>query len=473
MPHRPCRFDDVPQRDAAGAYPALDAARRPCAIACTRPFTKSAMSTPPLSVASSTRKGRERWWKRLGPGLITGAADDDPSGIATYSQAGAQLGYAAGWTLLFTYPLMVGIQLASARIGRVTGRSLVANFAHFCPRWLVAALVLLLLTANVINLGADLNAMGAAAALVLPGRAAWYVVGFGLVSLLLQVFLPYERYVRVLKWLTLSLFAYVAVVFAVDVDWAAALKGTFMPSIEWNKDYVTTVVAILGTTISPYLFFWQAAQEVEEIKRVPRDQPLRVAPEQARGQLRRLRIDTAVGMGFSNLVAFFMIVATAATLHAHGITDIETTEQAAEALRPIAGEAAFLLFALGIVGTGLLALPVLAGSAADAVACYFHVRSGLDLSLAEGRSFYGILAAAMVIGLAIGLSGVNPISALYWSAVINAVISVPVMVAVMIAAGSRKVMGPMVLPLKWKVLGWLATAAMAAASLALLVVSIG
>ena len=416
---------------------------------------------------------RRPWWAQLGPGLITGAADDDPSGIATYSQAGAQYGYTVGWTILVTFPLMVGIQLASARIGRVTGRSLVANFAHFCPRWLVAALVLLLLTANVINLGADLNAMGAAAALVLPGRAAWYVVGFGLVSLLLQVFLPYERYVRVLKWLTLSLFAYVAVVFAVDVDWPAALKGTFMPSFEWNKAYVTTVVAILGTTISPYLFFWQAQQEVEEIKRVPRDEPLRVAPEQARRQLRRLRIDTAVGMGFSNVVAFFMIVATAATLHANGITDIETTEQAAEALRPIAGEAAFLLFALGIVGTGMLALPVLAGSAADAVACYFRVRRGLDLSLTDGRSFYGILAAAMVVGLAIGLSGVNPISALYWSAVINAVISVPVMVAVMIAAGSRKVMGPMVLPLKWKVLGWLATAAMAAASLALLVVSIG
>jgi NRAMP (natural resistance-associated macrophage protein)-like metal ion transporter len=431
------------------------------------------MSTPPLSATSTARKSRERWWTRLGPGLITGAADDDPSGIATYSQAGAQMGYGACWTLLFAYPLMVGIQLASARIGRVTGKSLIANFAQFCPRWLVAALVLLLLTANVINLGADLNAMGAAAALVLPGRAAWYVLGFGLVSLLLQVFLPYERYVRVLKWLTLSLFAYVAVVFAVDVDWAATLKGTFMPSMQWNKEYVTTVVAILGTTISPYLFFWQAAQEVEEIERVPRDQPLRVAPEQARRQLRRLRIDTAVGMGFSNLVAFFMIVATAATLHAHGITDIETTEQAAEALRPIAGEAAFLLFALGIVGTGMLALPVLAGSAADAVACYFHVRRGLSLPLAEGRSFYGILAAAMVIGLVIGLSGVNPISALYWSAVINAVISVPVMVAVMVAATSRKVMGTMVLPLKWKLLGWLATAAMAAAALALFIVTIG
>ncbi|RZL85829.1 MAG: divalent metal cation transporter [Variovorax sp.] len=413
------------------------------------------------------------WLSRLGPGLITGAADDDPSGIATYSQAGAQLGYGAGWTLLLTYPLMVGIQLASARIGRVTGKGLTETFTRFCPRWMVAALVLLLLTANVINLGADLSAMGASAAMVLHGPASAYAVGFGVVSLLLQVFLPYQRYVRVLKWLTLSLFAYVGVVFAVDVDWAAAMKGTFAPSFQWNKAYVTTIVAILGTTISPYLFFWQATQECEEIRRVPEDQALRIAPEQARRQLRRLRIDTAVGMGFSNLIAFFMIIATAATLHANGKTDIATTAEAAEALRPIAGDTAFLLFALGIVGTGMLALPVLAGSAADAVASYFRLRKGLDLPLAKGRSFYGILAAAMAIGLGISLSGLDPMAALYWSAVINAVISVPVMVAVMIAASSRKVMGKMVLPLKWKTLGWLATAAMAAASLALLVVSVG
>jgi Mn2+/Fe2+ NRAMP family transporter len=275
-----------------------------------------------------------------------------------------------------------------------------------------------------------------------------------------------------LKWLTLSLFAYVVVVCVVGVDWAAALKELAAPSFKWSKGHVTTVVAILGTTISPYLFFWQAAQEVEEIKRVPQDHPLRTAPEQARRQLRRLRIDTAVGMGFSNLIALFMIFATAATLHANGKTDIETAAQAAAALRPIAGDAAFLLFAMGIIGTGMLALPVLAGSAADAVASYFHLRKGLNLPLAKGRSFYGILAAAMAIGVAISLSGVNPISALYWSAVINAVISVPVMVAVMIAASSPKVMGNIVLPFKWKLLGWLATAAMAAASLALLEVSV-
>jgi NRAMP (natural resistance-associated macrophage protein)-like metal ion transporter len=440
-----------------------------------RPRERSGrMSSPtPVLVPPPNANTRQRWWSKLGPGLITGAADDDPSGIATYSQAGAQLGYGAGSLMLFTYPLMVGIQLASAHIGRVTGRGLVGAFERVCPRSLVAGLVLLLLTANVINLGADLSAMGDAAAMVLPGRAAWYAVGFGVVSLLLQVFLPYERYVRVLKWLTLSLFAYVGVVCVVGVDWSEALKQLVAPSFKWNKEHVTTVVAILGTTISPYLFFWQASQECEEIKRVPEDQPLRAAPEQAQRHFRRLRIDTAVGMGFSNLIALFMILATAATLHANGKTDIATTAQAAEALRPIAGDAAFVLFAMGILGTGMLALPVLAGSAADAVASYFHLRKGLSLPLAKGRSFYGILAAAMAVGVGISLSGVNPISALYWSAVINAVLSVPVMVAVMVAASSPKVMGQLVLPFKWKLLGWLATAAMAAASLALLVVSLG
>jgi Mn2+/Fe2+ NRAMP family transporter len=338
---------------------------------------------------------------------------------------------------------------------------------------MVAALVALLLIANVINLGADLSAMGDSAALVLHGHAAWYAAGFGVLSLLLQVFMTYERYVRVLKWLTLSLFAYVGVVFAVDVDWGAAMRGVFAPSFHWSREYVTTVVAILGTTISPYLFFWQASQEVQDIKRVPEDQPLRIAPDQARRQLRRLRIDTAVGMGFSNLIAFFVITAAAATLHANGQTQIDSTAQAAAALRPIAGDAAFMLFALGIIGTGMLALPVLAGSAAEAVASYFHMRKGLDLTLAQGRSFYGILAAAMAIGVAISLSGLNPISALYWAAVINAVISVPVMAAVMIAASSRAVMREMVLPRKWKVLGWLATGAMGAASVALGVVSVG
>jgi NRAMP (natural resistance-associated macrophage protein)-like metal ion transporter len=423
---------------------------------------------PDPAIAAETSPGRDTsgdaWWKKLGPGLITGAADDDPSGIATYSQGGAQYGYNVSWTLLVTYPLMVGIQLASARIGRITGKGLTENFARFCPRWIVYSLVFLLVIANVINLGADLNAMGDSIALVVGGPKAIYAVGLGTLSLLLQVFLPYERYVKVLKWMTLSLLAYVGVGFAAHVDWGTALRSAVIPKITWNKDYATTIVAILGTTISPYLFFWQAAQEVEEIKRVPSDQPLRIAPRQAKSHLRRLRIDTAVGMGFSNLIAFFMIVATAATLHAQGVTNIETTSQAAQALKPIAGQFAFLMFALGILGTGLLALPVLAGSAAYAVASLLRIRKGLDLPLGEAKAFYAILAASMLIGALISASGLNPIRTLYWAAVINAVISVPIMVAVMIAASHPKIIGPMALPTRWKFLGWAATAAMAAAT---------
>jgi NRAMP (natural resistance-associated macrophage protein)-like metal ion transporter len=433
--------------------------------------------------ASSTRSNRDQsegqspkdstsWWQKLGPGLITGAADDDPSGIATYSQGGAQFGFNIAWTVLVTYPLMVAIQLASARIGRVTGKGLTETFSRFCPAWVVNGLVGLLVIANVINVGADLNAMGDSAKLVLGGYGVAYTSAFGVVSLLLQVFLPYAKYVRILKWLTLSLLAYVGVAFAAKVNWLEALHATVLPTIHWSKDYVTTVVAILGTTISPYLFFWQADQEVEEINRVSRDQPLRIAPGQAKSQLRRLRIDTFVGMGFSNLIAYFMILATAATLHAHGISSIETTSQAAQALKPVAGQFAFLLFAAGVVGTGLLALPVLAGSAAYAVSTLFKVRKGLDQPLASARPFYAILAGAMVIGAVISVSGLNPIKALYWSAVINAVISVPIMIAVMVASSRKKIMHEMTLPVRWVVLGWLATGAMAAATLAMAVTTL-
>jgi NRAMP (natural resistance-associated macrophage protein)-like metal ion transporter len=437
----------------------------------TRPAPLSSAPSARAPDAEGARAPREAWWKTLGPGLITGAADDDPSGIATYTQAGAQFGYAVGWTILVTFPLMVGIQLASARIGRITGKGLTENFARFCPRWLVVALVMLLVVANVINIGADLNAMGDAAALLLDPRGhahaarLGFAVGLALLSLLLQVFVPYERYVSVLKWLTLSLLAYVGVGFAARVDWTDALWQTLVPRLHWQREYATTLVAILGTTISPYLFFWQAAQEVEEIRRVETDKPLRIAPEQARRHLRRLRLDTLVGMGFSNLIAFFMIVAAAATLHAHGVHDIETTAQAAQALQPIAGESAVLLFAVGVVGTGLLALPVLAGSAAYAVASLLHVRKGLDQPLSAARAFYGILAAALLVGLVIGGSGLNPIKALYWSAVINAVIAVPIMVAVMVAASHHKIVGTLALPPLWRALGWLATLAMGAATL--------
>lgn len=404
------------------------------------------------------------WWSKLGPGLITGAADDDPSGIATYSQAGAQYGYAVGWTILVTFPLMVGIQLASARIGRITGKGLTETFAKLCPRWLVVGLVSLLVIANVINLGADLSAMGDALHLVFGGPPGAFVVVMALVSLLLQIWLPYERYVTVLKWLTLSLLAYVGVGFAADADWTAALKALVWPAMRWDRDYATTVVAILGTTISPYLFFWQANQEAEEIRRIEADRPLNCAPEQAAGQFRRLRIDTLVGMGFSNTIAFFMIVATAAALHAHGVRDIETTAQAAQALKPIAGDFAFALFAAGIVGTGLLALPVLAGSAAYAVATLAGVRRGLNRPPRSAKAFYAILTGAMGIGLAVSLSGINPIKALFWSAVVNAVISVPIMIAVMVAASHPSVVGTMRLPPLWRWMGWIATGAMGLAT---------
>lgn len=412
------------------------------------------------------------WWKKLGPGLITGAADDDPSGIATYSQGGAQYGFDVAWTVLFTYPLMVGIQLASARIGRISGKGLTENFARICPRWLVSALVVLLVVANVINLGADLNAMGDAANMLIGGNRTVFACAFGIVSLLLQVFVPYERYVSVLKWLTLSLLAYVGVGLTAHVHWETALRATVWPKLHWEKDYATTVVAILGTTISPYLFFWQAAQEVEEINRVEADKPLRIAPKQAKRQLRRLRVDTVVGMGFSNLIAFFMIVATAATLHVSGVSHIETTSEAAKALEPVAGKFAFLLFAAGVVGTGLLALPVLSGSAAYAIASLLKVRKGLDQPPAAATSFYAILAGAMVVGMAISASGLNPIRTLYWAAVINAVISVPIMVAVMVAASHEKIVGNMKMPSVWRFLGWAATAAMAVATVAMAVAAL-
>ena len=450
----------APQADTSATDDAVDAP-------APDPSQRERNAVPPGT--KSRAPARTGWLAKLGPGLITGAADDDPSGIATYSQAGSSFGYDTAWTLLLTYPLMVGIQLTSARIGRVSGRGLTEAFLRLWPAWGVWLLVGSLVVANVINLGADLNAMGDAAALVTTGPKALYVIAFGLVSLALQIWLPYERYVRVLKWLTLSLLSYVAVAFAVHIDWLAAAKGALLPHLQWNKEFITMVVAILGTTISPYLFFWQAEQEVEEIKRVPEDQALRQAPNQAPAHLKRLKLDTWIGMGFSNAIAFFMILATATTLHAHGHTSIETTAQAAQALKPVAGEAAFVLFGMGIVGTGLLALPVLAGSAAYALSSMLGVRKGLDRPLDKAPAFYAILAAAMLIGLAIGLSGVSPMKALVYAAIINALASVPIMAGVMLAASSRKVMGDLVIARRLKILGWTATGVMLIAAMATLV----
>jgi NRAMP (natural resistance-associated macrophage protein)-like metal ion transporter len=401
--------------------------------------------------------------RQLGPGLVTGAADDDPSGIATYSQAGAKFGYELGWTVVLTYPLMVAVQIISARLGRVTGRGLADNIRENFPAPVLYALVIMLLVANTINVAADVAAMGQSLQLVAGGPVHLYAVGFGVVGLALEIYLPYRRYVTYLKWLTLVLFAYVAVALVANVSWPAVLSGIVWPRVPLSSDMLTVIVAVFGTTISPYLFFWQAALEVEEVEAAPKAHALKQSPSQAPSELRRINIDTYVGMGLSNTIALFIIIATAATLHQSGILDIETSAQAAEALRPIAGPLAFLLFSLGIIGTGMLAIPVLAGSAAYAVAETFRWRRGLDRKPREARGFYAIVALATLGGTALTFSPIDPIRALFWSAVINGVISVPVLIVMMMLAGNAKVMGKFVSGPRLKFVGWLATAVMAAA----------
>jgi len=403
------------------------------------------------------------WLRQLGPGLVTGAADDDPSGIATYSQAGAKFGYELGWTVVLTYPLMVAVQVISARLGRVTGRGLADNIRENFPAPVLYALVIMLLVANTINVAADVAAMGQSLQLVVGGPVHLYAVGFGVVCLALEVYLPYRRYVTYLKWLTLVLFAYVAVALVANVSWSAVLSGIVRPRVPLSSDMLTVIVAVFGTTISPYLFFWQAALEVEEVEANPKAHALKQSPSQAPSQLRRINIDTYVGMGLSNAIALFIIIATAATLHQSGVLDIETSAQAAEALRPIAGPLAFLLFSLGIIGTGMLAIPVLAGSAAYAVAETFRWRRGLDRKPREARGFYAIVALATLGGTALTFSPIDPIRALFWSAVINGVISVPVLIVLMLLAGNAKVMGKFVSSPRLKFAGWLATAVMAVA----------
>ena len=476
--------------------------------------------------------------KKLGPGLITGAADDDPSGIATYSQAGAQYGYGLLWSVFFTTPLMIGIQVVSARIGRVTGHGLAANvrerfprpllyfivslllvantiniaadlgamgdalvlvaggkseiydvlfalvsltlqifipFPRYAPilKWLTLALfayvgavlvvhVSLLLVANTVNIAADLGAMGDALVLVAGGSSEIYEVLFALVSLTLQIFIPFPRYAPILKWLTLALFAYVGTVLVVHVSLRDSLLGTLLPTLTFDGSYLAIFVAVLGTTISPYLFFWQASQEVEEQRATPGHEPLIEAPGQARSNLARIKTDTTLGMIYSNLIAFCIMLTTAVTLHAAGVTDIRSAAQAAEALRPLAGPFAFFLFAAGIIGTGLLAVPVLAGSAAYAVSETFRWPIGLGLTLAQARGFYAILTVATVLGVAIDLYGVDSMRMLVWSAIINGVISVPIMAVMMLLAASPAVMGPFVVSRRLKALGWLAVAVMAA-----------
>jgi NRAMP (natural resistance-associated macrophage protein)-like metal ion transporter len=405
--------------------------------------------------------------KRLGPGLITGAADDDPSGIATYSQTGAQYGYGLIWSVFLTTPLMIGIQIVSARIGRVSGHGLAANIRDHYPPWLLHGIVGLLLFANTVNIAADLGAMGNALQLLVGGVSEIYIVFFALLSLTLQIFVPFPRYAPLLKWMTLSLLGYVATVFVVQVPWNEATVGALFPKVQFRADYIATLVAVLGTTISPYLFFWQASQEVEEQRGTPGHEPLREAPDQAAHHLDRIKVDTWIGMTFSNVIALCIMLTTAATLHAQGVTSIETAEQAAAALRPIAGNFAFALFAAGIVGTGLLAVPVLAGSAAYAVAESRRWPIGLGLTLAEARGFYAILAAATLIGVAVDFTNIDPIKALLWSAVVNGVIAVPIMVVMMLLAVKPDVMGPFVVKRRLLVLGWFSTAVMAAAVVAM------
>ncbi|MFN3703427.1 NRAMP family divalent metal transporter [Thermomonas sp.] len=418
-----------------------------------------------------------RVYSRLGPGLITGAADDDPSGIATYSQAGAQFGFSLAWTLFLTAPLMIGIQMLSARIGWVTGEGLAANIRKMCPRWLAVFLIALLVVANTINIAADIGAMGEALRILVGGKLAVYVIGFGALSIATQVFFSYERIVRILKWLTLGLFAYVAVVLSVSVPWRLAISQSFLP---WEyfpahgslSTYAAMVVAVLGTTISPYLFFWQAALEVEDSNRRPGAAELKANPDYAAEHLSRIKVDTVVGMVFSNLIALCIVIATAVTLNQQGITDIQTSSQAAQALRPVAGEFAFLLFALGIIGTGLLAVPVLAGSAAYAISELVGWKAGLSSGFREARGFYLIIAVATGIGTLMSVFDFDPIKALVWSAVVNGVISVPIMAVMMMIGQSTKIMGQSTITLRLKLLGWAATGVMGA-SVVFMFVTIG
>ncbi|WP_132145139.1 NRAMP family divalent metal transporter [Luteibacter rhizovicinus] len=402
--------------------------------------------------------------KKLSAGLITGAADDDPSGIATYSQVGAAYGYATIWSLLLVMPLMIAIQAISAQIGRASGQDIASNMRKHYPHMLVYVLIFSVVLANIINLAADIGAMGAALKLLIGGPALLYAAVFAIVSLLLQIFVPFSHYSPVLKVLTLSLFAYVGTVFVIHVPWGEVIKGIAIPKATFDARYVVAIVAVLGTTISPYLFIWQAAQEVEEIRGESYRTALKWAPWQGPGALARIRLDTSIGMIFSNVIAGFIILTAAVVLHAHGKTDIQSSSEAAEALRPIAGRFAFALFAAGIIGTGLLAVPVLAGSTAFAAAGALGYPCGLEHKPKRAKLFYGVLIIASVAGIALNFTPIDPIKALYWSAVINGVAAVPMMVMIMFLSMNRKAMGKYTLNTSLRIWGWIATVVMAIAA---------
>lgn len=406
--------------------------------------------------------------KSLGPGLITGASDDDPSGIGTYSQTGAQFGYAQLWTALFTFPLMAGIQEICARIALQTGGGLAQTIRKYYPKPVLYFSVLLLFIANTINLGADLGAMAAAAQLLLGVPFFVWLVTLTLIGVILEIFVDYKQYSRVLRFLTFSLFAYFLVPFVSQQDWGQALHDTLIPTVALDKNYLLNLVAILGTTISPYLFFWQASQEIEEEIDEGKT-TVRARKGVTQLELKWMRTDVTFGMLLSNLVMWFIIVTTASTLFRHGITSIDSAPKAAEALRPIAGDFAYLLFAVGIVGTGFLAVPILAGSAAYAIAETFKLREGLYLKLRQAPGFYSIIAFSTLLGFAMNLIGINPIQALYYTAVLNGIVAPPLLLIILLIANDRKIMKDKVNGRVSNALGWITTLAMTLAAAALLV----
>jgi len=404
-----------------------------------------------------------RFLRTLGPGLVTGAADDDPSGIGTHSQVGAEFGYGLAWTFVLSFPLMIAIQIVAAEIGRVTGAGIARNLRRHYPRPLLWLTVSLLLVANIVNLGADLSAMGAALQLLVGGSGALYTLFFGILCIVLEVWLSYPRYAAILKWTTLSLLTYFAVVAVVNVPWAQALRSLVVPELELTAAYATGFVAILGTTISPYLFFWQAGQEIEEQRR-HHAKPLCLTPMTAGPELKRIQVDTLTGMAFSTVISLAIVFATAATLHANGVHEIATSSQAAEALRPIAGQFAFAMFAVGIIGTGLLAVPILAGSAAYAVTEMAGVAGSLDAKPLSARLFYGTIAATTLAGAALSGVGIDPARALYWAAVVNGILAGPLMIVMMLIVRNPRAMGRLTMSRRQTIGGWAATAVMLAAS---------
>ena len=408
--------------------------------------------------------------QRIGPGFITGAADDDPSGIGAYSQTGAQFGYSQLWTALFSFPFMTAVQEMCGRIGLVTGDGLSGVIRKHYARPVLYGAVILLLIANTINIGADLGAMASSMPRLLGLPFLFWLLAITILTLVLEIFVSYPRYSKFLKYLTLSLLAYVITVFIVKQDWKLVIWSTLVPTIIWSRKYLLNIVAILGTTISPYLFFWQTDEEVEEEIAAHKISAIGVGkPRITKSDLRNVRLDTIVGMFFSNLAMFFIIATAASTLGAHGITSINTATDAAQALRPLAGEFAFLIFTLGILGTGLLAVPILAGSASYAVAEAFGWSSGLNKKFSEAHGFYGVITLATLVGLLVNLLGIPPFTMLYYTAILNGMIAPPLLVLILLISNNKKIMGKYVNGPLSNILGWMITAIMAVAGIAVLV----